>query len=197
MSSATVTSRRFQAPRWFDTSPEEYYERNVESYVNTEVFMRVINDDEIIAAIQSAPKLFERKLKKEFGKLSRELRKDTLKELSKHQDSKWILEDAIVSKVRGSMESGFISVRLGISSNVNVPGFMKPNMYGYLIEAGNQRYLVGSGYFSDARSRYSGRFREPRPFLEPAREKFIDSGIGEDAIDRAIAETVKQFNEGA
>jgi hypothetical protein len=145
-----------------------------------DVAIRIINDREIIQAIQSSPELFEKNLKREFGKVAGELRKDTLQELSKHQKSKWILEKAVTVKVRGSMKRGFISVRQGLSRSVKVPGKVQPNEYGYLIEHGNQQE----------------KSREPRPFLEPDRERFIDSGTGESAVERAIAQTIEQFNQG-
>jgi hypothetical protein len=164
----------------------------------------IINDREVIQAIQAAPEKFERNLKRNFGKVAGELRKDTLQELQKHQESSWILEKAIAVKVRGSMKDGFMSVKQGITSNVKVPGKVQPNEYGYLIEHGNTSELVAErddyGNIwtkSGVNQKWEKRVRFSRPFLEPARVKFIDSGIGEVAIEQAIAETVKQFNEGA
>ena len=120
---------------------------------------------------------FEKILKKEFAKEGKELRKDTLNELKKHQQGKWILEEAVVVRVRGNMKRGFISLRQGLSgSKVNQEP--NPGYYGYLIEHGQKKG------------------RKPRPFMEPVRERYIDSGRGEAAIQKAIDDLIEKFNAG-
>jgi len=187
---------------------------------HTPIKLKIIDDKAVTDAIQRSPWLFEKILKKELAKEGNELRKDTLNELKKHQKGKWILEQVIITRVRGNMKRGFISLRQGISGKLTGKTDRgDPQQYGYYIEHGNEgkrEQQEGNARLVKSRknrqhfykeewqpievvARYwrgVGYQRKPRPFMEPARERYIDSGRGEAAIQKAIDDLIEKFNAG-